>query len=198
MQISSYQSNSPPVSADFDVVCVELAQSPDKNPLSSAVNIGSIPNFWQFGRRPEHDQYVPNIKLGSLVVTLYNGQCTHAGIISEVSENKKRPGCIFDAWPLEDKVRFQPFRLHPLSGRKQRVLWVSCKGKAEKTPPLCRIAILGNIAGKQLLELIGPVAPAKISTVFWGEAERQAFDEKAAIQDQYVDAANTLLQRLVS
>jgi len=198
MQIPSYQSSTSPISADFNVVCVELTESPDDSPLSGPINIGSISDFWQRGRRSEYDQYVPEIKVGSLVVTLYNGQCTHAGIISGVSENEKRPGCILDTWPLEDDVNFRPFTLHPLSGKTQGARWVSCNRESDKSPPAYRITVLDKAASHRLRQLIGPVAPEQICTVFWSNAERQAFDEVAAVQECYINAANALLQELAS
>lgn len=198
MQIPSYQSSAPPFSADFDVVCVDLAKPPDENPLSGPVNIGSIPSFWQRGRQHHDSQYLPEIKLGSLVVTLYKEQCTHAGIISGVSENAKRPGCIFDTWPLEDEVYFRPFMLHPLSGQKQGALWVPCNGESDQSPPACRITRLSTVAGQRLRQLIGPVAPEQIRTVFWSDTERLAFDQKAEFQERYINSANALLQQLVS
>lgn len=188
----------PPTSAEFDVVCLEVNAQPTEGQLSGATYIIGPPYFGQRGLKNGGDLYTPSISVGSLVVALHGGECTHAGIISGISDDPRIPGCFFDMWPLEASVYFYPYRYHPLTGQKLGATWFSCKSQDGKPSIVSRISPLDKAAASQLRELIGAVAPDEISSVFWSDSERHYFAEKMAAHDLYINAANDLLQQLNS
>lgn len=197
MYPSPFAVNATPISASYDVLCVELAATPTSAQFSGALQIASIPpDYRQRSRQPEWAIPEFNIALGSLLVLLQADRCVAVGAVTHDVDGERPASCRFTVWPIDIPLYFHPRRYIPGHTQPTRPAWYECQIQHDGNTLAGKITRLDEIAAQQLRALIGPAAPELVAAVFWSEQERALFSAQADAQDNFINGANALFDKL--
>ena len=189
------QNNSQPAqgqpSFDTNVLEVDPQSAPPNTQFAAKLT------FVGQSHKPNAAIHWPRLNLGSLVILQEERVCTHAGLITDVSEDAATPTCVVDFWPMREEVRVRSIETATSPrGFSSRPMSHRFNAQAKNFKFHGSLLNMGSTSAGHIRNQIGQFAPENIRQIFWSEGEISQIEANAMAQIRYEKLAQELINRL--
>ena len=178
-------------SFDTNVLEVDPQSAPPKTQFSAKLTFVGQPH------KPNATIHWPRLNLGSLVILQEERVCTHAGLITNVSEDSSTATCVVDFWSMREDVHVSSI---PTSTPPRRLISRPMPHRFNAAAVNFEfhgsLVNLGFASAEHLRKQIGSFAPEAILQVFWSEGEIAQIQANAMAQMRYEKLAQELINSL--